>query len=201
MTEAERMRHGLEPFLDSASARDATGAGITIQIQSGLAHVNLRGDAQDSRFVAAVEKLLGQQLPTAPNTSGVGDHRVYWLGPDEWLIVTEVEGLAGTLQETLAGIDAAVNDVSGGQLALRVSGPNVADVFAKGCTLDLHPKVFTAGMCAQSGLAKATVLIGLIEQDDQESVFDIVVRRSFSDYLVRWLEHAGREFDTIFSAS
>jgi sarcosine oxidase subunit gamma len=58
---------------------------------------------------------------------------------------------------------------------------------AKGCTLDFHPRVFRPGTCAQSGLAKANVLIRL--GDDPDS-FDVVVRRSFADYLLRWLRHA-----------
>jgi len=179
---------------------DATGRGITIQIQSNLGHLNLRGNAADSAFVRVIEKALGQKLPTDANTSTSGTHRVYWLGPDEWLILTEVDeasSLCGKLEKSLSAMHAAVNDVSGGQLALRIAGTGVRDVLAKGCTLDLHPRVFTSNMCAQSGLAKASVLISLVEEPD---VFDIVVRRSFADYLLRWLDHASLEFGTTISA-
>jgi sarcosine oxidase subunit gamma len=60
-------------------------------------------------------------------------------------------------------------------------------VFAKGCTLDFHPRAFSNGMCAQSGLARANVLFALPESDDE---FLVVVRRSFADYLLCWLHDA-----------
>jgi len=188
MTDSDRRQHGLEPFLHDASQGDAS---VHIRIQSGLDHINLRGNAEDQRFTEDVEKVLGQKLPVTPNTATVGAHRIYWLGPNEWLILSEVQALAEALQKSLSRTHAAVNDLSGGQIALRLAGPDVRDVLAKGCTLDFHPQVFMTGMCAQSGLARASVLIGL---PDEQDVFDIVVRRSFSDYLVRWLQHAAAEF-------
>ena len=201
MTEAGERRHGLEPFLGNASHSGAGQAVVDIWIQPDLRHINLRGNPANSSFMNAVTDVLGQEMPSSPNTTTVDTHKVFWLGPDEWLILTEEKQLAERLQESLAGVHAALNDVSGGQVALRVSGAHVHDVLAKGCTLDFHPAVFSAGMCAQSGLAKANVLIDLCEQDSGKPVFDIVVRRSFSDYLVRWLEHAAAEFGTAWSIS
>jgi len=201
MTEAGERRHGLEPFLESTS-HGGTGQDIVeIRIQPDLMHINLRGDPENGSFIKAVTGVLGQEMPSAPNTTTADTHKVFWLGPDEWLILTQEKDLADKLRESLAGIHATMNDVSGGQVALRVAGAHVADILAKGCTLDLHPTVFRTGMCAQSGLAKANVLIALSEQDARQSVFDIVVRRSFSDYLVRWLDHAATEFGTAWSTS
>ena len=81
---------------------------------------------------------------------------------------------------------------------MRINGPRVRDVLAKGCTLDFHPAEFEVGACAQSGLAKANILIGLI---DEKPVFEIVVRRSFAEYLVLWLEHAATEYNVEFSVT
>ena len=81
---------------------------------------------------------------------------------------------------------------------MRIKGRGVRDVLAKGCTLDLHPAEFAAGACAQSGLAKANILIGLIEE---KPVFEIVVRRSFAEYLARWLQHAATEHNVEFSVA
>ena len=92
---------------------------------------------------------------------------------------------------------AAVNDVRGGTIALTLGGPHVRDVLARGCTLDLHPAVFREGNCAQTGLARASVLIACI---DDAGAFEIVVRRSFADYLCRWLAHVGRNHGVSFAA-
>lgn len=169
-----------------------------VKIQKDLGHINLRGDPQNADFIAAAERILGQALPLDANTVSLGDHRIYWLGPDEWLLVTAadtVSGLVDRLQHAFAKLHAAVNDISGGQVALSLSGTSVRDILAKGCTLDLHPQVFRLGTCAQSGLAKANVLVGL---GDDTDTFEIVVRRSFSDYLVRWLQQAGGDYGIEF---
>ncbi len=201
MTESRKRRHGLEPFLAAVTPGDVDQAAVDIQIRSGLFHLNLRGNPGTSRFMKAVESVPGLQLPASPNTLSDGEHRVYGLGPDEWLILTEKQTLAGELEASLKGIPAAVNDISGGSIVLRVAGAVVPEVLARGCTLDLHPRVFMPGMCAQSGLAKANILMGLLARSEQQSVFEIVVRRSFSDYLVRWLDHTAREFGSTYSTT
>ena len=194
MTEAIIRSHGLESIVNLTSQSDSCSSGISIRIDSQVGHLNLRADCSDNDCIEALESQLGQSLPTTPNTLSEGEHRIYWLGPDEWLILTDLPQLrllVEKLRQAADGKHVALNDVSGGQIVLRLDGTGVRDLLAKGCTLDLHPRVFTAGMCAQSGLAKANVLIGLAGQAES---FDIVVRRSFSDYLLRWLLQGADEF-------
>ena len=199
MTELQERRHGLESFLASCPANEDGAIGVDIRLQPNLGHVNLRGDPDNADFIAAAESALEQELPVTPNTMGTGTQRVYWLGPNEWLVVTQVTeslDLTARLRKSLSGQYASVTDVTGGQIAMQLSGPRVTDVLAKGCTLDFHPDIFTAGSCAQSGLAKANVLIGLV---DDHATFEIVVRRSFAEYLALWLRHAAREYRVRFS--
>ena len=119
---------------------------------------------------------------------------VYWLGPDEWLLVTGRErraALEAELRGALAGVRSAITDVSGGQTVVVLRGGHVRELLAKGCPLDLHPRAFDVGQCAQSHLAKAPILI---RQLDREPSFEIVVRRSFADYFWLWLEDAAAEY-------
>lgn len=195
MSELDLRRHGLESFLASLTHSKNADAGVTIEIQPRLGHINLRGEPEAAGFATHV---LGQELPLIANTMTLDKHRIYWLGPTEWLIVTalgDVPELLARLRKALRGQHAGVTDLSGGQLAMRISGPRVRDVLAKGCTLDFHPREFKPGACAQSGLAKAHVLFGLL---DEKPVFEIVVRRSFAEYLVRWLKHAATEYKVEF---
>ncbi len=201
MTEPQGRRHGLESFLLSLPQDADSAAGITIQLLPELGHINLRGNPKNAEFVAAANAVLGQELPVSANTMTRGDYRVFWLGPDEWLIVTlaaDTLGLLRRLRESLSGQHASVTDMSGGQIVLRLAGPDVRDVLAKGCTLDFHPDKFSVGTCAQSGLAKANVLIGLV---DDQPAYEIVIRRSFAEYLFLWLRHAAREYDVNFSVA
>jgi len=68
-------------------------------------------------------------------------------------------------------------------------------VLAKGCTLDLHPRSFATGRCAQTGLAKASILISKF---DDVPTFEVFVRRSFAEYLALWLQHAGAGYGILF---
>lgn len=201
MSSVTSRRHGLEAFLETAPR--GTDRGVTVRIQSGLAFVNLRGNATDATFTGTIGEVLGQPLPTTPNTFTHGDHRAYWLGPDEWLVVSENatgDELAARLERGVDGRHAAVNDVSGGNVGLIVAGGFADTVLAKGCTLDLHPDVFEVTQCAQSGLGRASVLLGKMGHSptDDGPTFEIVVRRSYSDYLCRWLERSARSFGVAF---
>lgn len=197
MSDAAR-RHGLESFLAGMPGYDDPGITISVRDAAGL--VNLRANPGDAALVDAAASVLGQALPLAANTFTAGSHRVYWLGPDEWLAVTaaaEAPELVRSLESALAGRSFAVNDLSGGNVVLRLAGRNAREVLARGCTLDLHPAVFGIGAAAQTGLAKAGVLIGLV---DDAPVFEIVVRRSFADYLCRWFAHVARHGGVAFES-
>lgn len=159
---------------------------------SDRGYLNLRGDAQNAKFANAVKKVAGFAPPDLPNTTAGDDPKVFWLGPDEWLLVgagTAVKGYSTALNKALHREFAAVNDLSGGLICYRLSGDRARDLLAGGCTLDLHASVLASGKCAQTGLAKASVLLS---GSADGNGYDIFVRRSFSDYLWQWLVHAGR---------
>jgi len=181
--------------LATRAPHTTSGAGLIVREHSFLGHINLRGDPRDPHFAGAVGGVMGDALPMVPNTlTDVNGITIYWLGPDEWLIVTpddRRESVRHQLRAALAKLHVAVTDVSGGQTALHLHGRHVRDVLAKGCPIDLHPRVFGIGQCAQSHLGKAPVLIGQIEE---QPYFELIVRRSFADYLWTWLESAAEEF-------
>jgi sarcosine oxidase, subunit gamma len=186
--------------------RPAVGAerlrprGIRLAERSDLGKIDLRGDAGDRAFMSAVGRCLELVLPSEPVTSASrGGLTAIWLGPDEWLITCPRDDLARHMQalrEALQDVHAAITDVSDGRVAFRLSGPSARETLAKGCPLDLHPAAFRPGMAAQSLLAKASVLIHLVEDEAAAAspAFDVYVGRSFAHYLFAWLEDAGREY-------
>ena len=196
MSEAVLRESPLARFNLAGRATDSTsGAGLIVREHPFLGHINLRGDPRDPSFAGAVGGVMGEALPMVPNTlTDVNGATMYWLGPDEWLIVTpddHREAILRRLRQALAKLHVAVTDISGGQTALHLHGRHVRDVLAKGCPIDLHPRVFGIGQCAQSHLGKAPVLIGQIEE---QPYFELIVRRSFADYLWMWLESAAEEY-------
>ena len=189
-------QHALVHFLRNVTAGEESS--VTVEVHPNLEYINLRGDPADQALIGAANKILRQELPLGPNTISNGISTIYWLGPDEWLIVTpggERPTLPAMLEEALSGMHASLNVVTGGQVAMRISGDSATAVLAKGCTLDLHPKTFHPGQCAQTGLAKASILIAKV---DDVPTFDIFVRRSFAEYLALWLQHAGAGYGIRF---
>ena len=171
-------------------------AGVVLEEHSLRTHLNLRGNSNDAEFANPTEEVLKLSLPVQPNTvSHRQDLMAAWLAPDEWLLIAGADvgkSLKLDLDSRLAHCHYALNDLSGGQTMISISGPQSLDLLAKGCTLDLHPRVFGAGQCAQSHLAKASVTI--VARASNLSAYDVVVRRSFADYLWRWLIKAGSEY-------
>jgi sarcosine oxidase subunit gamma len=167
---------------------------LKLQRLTDIGHVNLRGDAGSPEFLDAVAKATAVALPVEPNTVTSGEHDIYWLGPNEWMLVSEyaeTTRVVDALSQEMQRQHVAINDLSGGQITYRLSGDDARQLLSKGCSLDLDPSVFGAGACAQTGLAKAGVIIRPLHA---ESGFDILVRRSFADYLWQWLLRAGREY-------
>ncbi|MGF6853607.1 sarcosine oxidase subunit gamma [Paraburkholderia sp. CI3] len=151
--------------------------------------VNVRGDTRDASFIRAVEQVIGCKPPEKPNTVARGNgYDMVWLGPDEWLVrsetahdATRTAPLQAKLGAAFAGVFASAVDVGSGYTVLEISGTRTRDVLARGCPLDLHPKLFGLGQCAQSHYFKASITLLPTGTDS----FDIVVRRSFADYFVR----------------
>jgi sarcosine oxidase, subunit gamma len=173
--------------------------GIRLRERTGLGKIDLRGNSGDRAFMTGVGRVLDLLLPTEPNGSASKNTiTALWLGPDQWLLTCPVDDtafFANSLREALADVHAAVTDQSDGRVAFALQGPSARDVLAKGCPLDLHPRSFTPGSCAQSLLAKADVLIHLVDDDPAAGpAFDVYVARSFAHYVWAWLEDAGLEY-------
>ena len=175
--------------------RQMSGRGIVVSVLPARTCINLRGDGLDARFARAVASVADVRPPLEPGASTAGLlASLLWLGPDEWLVVSETQAageLYSRLQRALSGIDSAVTDVSDASFVYAVAGENSRGMLAKGCSVDLHPRVFAPGKCARTLLAKVGTLIHLRAADP---VFELYFARSCGDYAWAWLEAAALEF-------
>ena len=176
----------------------AREASVTESLVAGwradLSIVNLRGNAEETAFREGAASAMGVALPLKPCTiSENGLVRVVWVGPDDWFIVGpsgRAEAIALRLREALSGMHHAVTDVSSGYTVLHLSGRPVRDVLAQGCPIDLHPRAFERGACAGSHFFKASVWLW---QTDEPPVYELLVVRSYMDYVWLMLERACAE--------
>ncbi|TMF08262.1 MAG: sarcosine oxidase subunit gamma [Chloroflexi bacterium] len=170
-----------------AALSEATGGELTIRVLPFATQLNLRMDPKNLSLVQRISEVLGFGLPVTPNTVGAkGDRRALWLGPDEWLAVGpdgQQDELTQALTSAFNGALGSVTDVSANRTLLEIRGAKARELLAHGLAIDLDPRLFGPGRCAQTLLAKAQVIV---ERRD-ESGFVIYVRASFAAYVATWL--------------
>jgi len=167
------------------------GGAIELEERARLGKFLLRGAPDDEAFLAAVKTASGLELPREPNRSAAGGPlTALWTQPDEWLITCEL-GEQEKIGSALAAAGLTFTEVGEGRAALRLGGPRSIDLLRKGTSLNLHPRVFRPGDCAQTKLAQCGVLL---HRPGEAAVYDIFCERSFAEYLWLWLEDAALEF-------
>ena len=155
-----------------------------------LTQLSLRLDP-DGPAAASVAKVLGAELPTTPCTYvPAGPVDLLWLGPDEWLLLAppDADGLRPALVEAIAPDFGTVTDVSAQRTTFDLTGPDVRDVLARGCAIDLHPRAAPTGTCVQTLLAQAGVILQV--RDADAPAVRLLVRSSYAPYLTAWLADA-----------
>lgn len=166
----------------------AGGPGVTIAERRNLSLVQMMARRGNDAEVAA---RLGFDLSPG-RASDIAAGTALWLAPGAWMVVAERPGEGALLEELraqLGGI-AALVEQSHGRAALRLSGPRARDVLAKGCRLDLHPRSFTPGMCAQTTIAQIGVLL---HQADDQPTYDLYVLSSYAAPFLDWLTASAAE--------
>src|SRR5204862_4810336 len=83
------------------------------------------------------------------------------------------------LETAFADVQRSVVDVSANRVAIALTSDDRLELLSHVCSLDLDPRVWTAGRCAQTLLGRAQVI--LVERDRTTPV---LVRPSFADYVV-----------------
>jgi sarcosine oxidase, subunit gamma len=188
----------VEPFVAMVDIRlgavdPASNGRLTGAVRSSLGGACC--DAPVPSASAASER-LGVDLPTAPNTWVPTDAgRAVWLGPDEWLLTSTAEGpeeLEARVRAAVVPLGGSAADVSAQRIGVRLTGERVRDVVARGCAIDVHPRVFGRGRSAQSTLGLAGVV--LLALSDAGDDYLVLVRSSFAGYLADWLLDAALEF-------
>ena len=153
----------------------------------------LHGRTGIPRFAQGVARVLGRPPPDAPNTFvetrfGAEGAVIAWAGPEEWLVIGQEEGTSGlrvALRQAIPEADGAVVDVSSGVTLFSLEGRHARDLIAAGCSVDVHPRAFGPGRCAQ------TLFVGTgvsLLQRDETPRFEMMVRRSYARWLWRWME-------------
>ena len=145
---------------------------LTIQVPLPRHRFIARGDAD------VMDATPGLSLPRTPcraiRAAGVD---ALWLGPDEWLLLSDKLLIAPGLV-----------DISHRQSALHVGGPHAVTALNIGCPLDLHIAAFPVDGCTRTLFGKAEIVLWRLGPE----AFHLEVARSFIPYVVGLLREATR---------
>jgi sarcosine oxidase subunit gamma len=142
----------------------------------------------DLRVSPADADRLPFALPILPNTwnEAVG-REILWLGPDEWLLLAHPDPRdpgrqIAELETSLADVHHSVVDVSANRTVIELAGSTRHELLSSACPIDLHPRSWADGRCAQTLFGAAQVLL-----QEREGTTTLFVRPSFAAYVVNLL--------------
>ena len=167
-----------------------------------LAQLDLRADPSDAALMARLTD--GRSVPArrpsrTPRRLGRRHAATCcgWAPTSGWSSGGAGHGAGARARPSVTAIGdgrGAVVDVSANRTTLSVSGPRARDLLAFGCSIDLDERRSSRGMCAQTLLARANVIIVPVGPA-VEPPFRVLVRPSFAAYLAAWLTDAAVGLD------
>ena len=171
---------------------------FSMKERTPVAKINLRGDLENKDFISKAGKILGMILPNEScSTSTKEKITCMWLGPNEWLLVSndtvtkesndyELEHvLFNNISKTNLG---AVTNVSDHYTIFNLTGSNIFEILAKGCPFNFNLESFGDNKVVQTILNHIDVTIHRKSKDE----IDLYVRRSFSNHLWSWIKDSAR---------
>lgn len=161
--------NAVEPIRVGALTLEVVTEGSVLQL---LGHPEKFG-------TAAVGAALGTLAPGALRAAG----------PGLWFLVLDEAVDIGEIAARLAGI-AYVVDQTHGRTRLRIRGPEVRRVLAKGTAVDLHRQAFAIGDAAMTLIGHIGANLARTGEDE----FELLVLRGFAESLWHELKVMSAEF-------
>ena len=157
--------------------------------------INLRLDPNDKICVSSCSKILDTVLPTKANTYSKNtiNEKVIWLGPDEWLIVSDDDAFM-KFQNKLEDLEVSVTDVSENRTIIRIRGRETYILLSKFLVLDLEKNLSTDSSCAQTLFVKVPVLLVRNHHEGTPEI-DIFTNRSHANYIYNLIVDGTRNLD------
>ncbi len=147
---------------------------------------------REGELGAALGAAFGLVLPGPGRSAAAEGRTAIWLQPGIWAVAAP-RGAEGALARDLSDIaaaSAAVIDQTHGRCTIRIAGARVRDALAKGCRLDLHPKVFAVGATATTQIAH----IGCLLHHADADIFELTMMATFAQPFWEWLAGAAAEY-------
>lgn len=167
--------------------------GVTVALCRDPSIATLMCDhAGADKLAGAVKTALGIALPQAGRVATADRCTLIWTAPEQWMLIAPAQDYNAALPALSSA--AAVADQTGGRAILRVSGPRVRDVLAKGVMLDLDAAQFAVGSAASTSIAHVPATLWRGDDEGGDAVFFLSVPRSMAGTFWAWFTASAAEF-------
>jgi len=158
--------------------------------------INLRLDPNNKDCISSYSEILSTMLPTKANTYSINaiNEKVIWLGPDEWLIVSDDDNAFLKLLNKIKNLEENVTDVSENRTIIRIRGKYIYVLLSKFLVLDLEKNLSTNSSCAQTLFVKVPVLLVRNHHEGTPEI-DIFTNRSHANYIYNLIVDGTKNLD------
>ena len=134
--------------------------------------------------------LDGLRLPEPLKVKSNNSTRILWMGPDNWLVISDNKNIYDTFKNDFSDKDFAITDLSHSRTIIEIEGSLVREVIKKGSPLNIND--LKEGDCSNSIFHAITITLDFIS--DSPEVIRILCLRSFGESLYHSITDACLEF-------
>ena len=134
--------------------------------------------------------LDGLRLPDPLKVKYNSSTRILWMGPDNWLVISDKKNIFDTFKNDFTDKDFAITDLSHSRTIIELEGNLAREVIKKGSPLNINE--LGEGDCSNSVFHAITITLDFISDNPQ--VIRVLALRSFGESLHHSLTDACLEF-------
>ncbi|MFK7992770.1 MAG: sarcosine oxidase subunit gamma [Granulosicoccus sp.] len=187
---------GLPNVGNSVQMEQSSAQTVYVQERPVTGFLLLRASEQSNALSEALQDRCGLALSSRLQSDTNDEYCVRWMSPDSWLLTCPLDQAYAIEIDLRKAVDAHIGivNVSGGYSILELSGNRARDVLMKSTGYDTHPDNFAEGKVVNTTFAKAQVTLRSVELNQGWGRYELIVRRSFCDYVWMWIQQASEEF-------
>ena len=134
--------------------------------------------------------LDGLRLPDPLKVKYNSSTRILWMGPDNWLVISDKKNIFDTFKNNFTDKDFAITDLSHSRTIIEIEGNLAREVIKKGSPLNINN--LGEGDCSNSVFHAITITLDFISYNPQ--IIRVLALRSFGESLHHSLTDACLEF-------
>ncbi|MDW3222473.1 MAG: sarcosine oxidase subunit gamma family protein [Paracoccaceae bacterium] len=144
--------------------------------------ITLRGDLSSAVVKDAATRAAAVDIPAPGHASCGANEGIFWMSPDELLVLcpyAEVATRLDAMNAALGDAHALAVNVSDARALFSVQGPFAREVMAKICPVDLSGAAFGPGMFRRTRMAQVPAAFWM----PNEETFQVICFRSQAQYV------------------